>query len=115
MEGMPGGVEELSVMRTLMDDEDHCEFCHCHAAYHAPHIERVGGEPVLISLACMNCAIERNVSISSCHLSPQNVIDATPAAKLQERKTLGPEDMSTLVGATRMVAALTRRHYDPPR
>ncbi len=113
MEAMQGGAEELSAMRTLMDDDDRCQFCECAAAFHAPHIERVRGEPILISLACMGCAIERNIPMSTCYLSPQNVVDATPAARLQAKKTLSTEDERSLIGVTRSLAAMAGCHYDP--
>ena len=113
MEGLWGGMEELSALMSVMDEDDHCPYCSCHAFLHAPHSERVDGEPVLISIACLECAIQRNVPIASCIVSPENVIKNTPAGRLQESKTLAPDDPRNLMGATMILAMLTGRPYSP--
>ena len=113
MEGMWGGMEEFSALMSIMDEDDHCPYCTCHAFLHAPHIERVDGEPVLISLACLECAIERNVPMASCVVSPEKIIEKTPAGRLQEQKTLAHDDPNNLMGGTRLLAVLTGRRYEP--
>ena len=71
------------------------------------------GEPVLISLACLDCAIQRNVPIVSCIASPEKVIEKTPAGRLQKSKTLPTDDPRNLMGITAMLAFLTGRRYHP--
>ena len=113
METLWGGMEELSTLMSIMDEDDHCPYCSCHAFLHAPHAERVDGEPVFISVACLECAIDRNVPIVSCIASPDKIIAKTPAGRLQESKTLEPDDLRNLMGATMILAMLTGRPYSP--
>ncbi|MCY4654555.1 MAG: hypothetical protein OXC95_15485 [Dehalococcoidia bacterium] len=135
METLPGGIRELSALRSVMDDDDRCPTCRCHALAHAPHIERVddepqlvplalrsivhalgftADEPVLISVACLECAVQKNTYISLCDITPRRIIDATPAGALQPLKTLEPNHPYSLAGITGMYAALTGRSYNPP-
>ena len=113
MEALPGGIEELSAMMSVMDDENRCPHCSCHAVLHMAHVERVDGEPVLVSTACMACAIRRNIHMSTCYVSPQKIVDATPAGELQPMKTLEPDDLDSLAGMTRIFATFVGVPYAP--
>ena len=113
LETMPGGQEELSALRTVLDDEDKCLFCDCHGMLHSPFIERVEDEPILILVACMDCAIESNQPISMCYTAPQKIEKKVVTPEVLLKKTLTEEDGKSLLSLTRAVALITFRYYDP--
>ena len=113
IETFPGGQEELSTLRIMMDDEDKCLFCECHAMLHSAYIERVKGEPVLILVVCMDCAIDGNQAVSVCYSAPQKIEKEVVTPEILLKKTLTEDDVNSLIGMTRKVALISFRYYDP--